>query len=89
MSDALPYSENIFEDLVPEAKSVLRRLMHNSRDEKIIRGTAVDILDRAGVKAKEAAQSAPILIKDSQVQLLVQVAAEIKRFRGSKDEDTG
>lgn len=73
--------KNLFEELVPEAKSVLRRIMHNTRDDKIAGITAKEILVMAGVKPKESAPTVPVLIKDSHVQLLVQVASEIKGAR--------
>ena len=69
---------NIFRPLVLEAKDVLRRTMLNGVDKKLAASMALEILDRAGeVKKTDNIVSRPVIIKDSQVQLLVQVAGEI------------
>lgn len=69
---------NIFRPLVPEAKDVLRRLMLNSNDKKLAGNMALEVLDRAGeTKKNDLAVTRPVIIKDSQVQLLVQVAKEV------------
>lgn len=68
---------NIFEDLVPDAKRTLRRNMLMSHDNKLAVDTAKDVLDRAGQtkKVEERAQR-PVVITNSQIQLLLQVAKE-------------
>ena len=86
---ALAADKNYFEDLVPEAKSVLRRVMPNTGDKKLAKSTAVDILEFAG-RRKEAPseQRPPVLIKDSNVQLLVTAASEIKGFREVPNDES-
>ena len=70
--------QNIFRPLVLEAKDVLRRTMLNGPDKKLAVNTALEVLDRAGeTKKTDNITSRPVIIKDSQVQLLVQVAGEI------------
>ena len=70
--------ENMFLDLVQDAKSSLRRLMLNSTNEKIIRETAESVLDRAGKTKKVSEISRPVVhITDSHIQLLVQASKEI------------
>jgi len=74
----LPTRANIFRPLVLEAKDVLRRSMLNSGDKKLAVSTALEVLDRAGeTKKTDTGISRPVIIKDSQVQLLVQVAKEV------------
>lgn len=69
---------NIFADLVPDARRTLRRVMLMSHDNKLATETAKDVLDRAGQTKKiEERQQRPIIISDSQVNLLLQVAKEI------------
>ena len=56
----------------------LRRLMLNGNDKKLAGNMALEILDRAGeTKKTDLAVTKPVIIKDSQVQLLVQVAKEV------------
>lgn len=70
--------KNIFKELVPDAKRTLRRTMLMSRDNKLALETAKDVLDRAGEtkKVEERAQRS-VVISNSQIQLLLQVAKEI------------
>jgi hypothetical protein len=69
---------NPYTPLLDEARSTLRQIMLNSKDNKIRVSTATEILDRGGETRKPSSvSSAPqILIKDSQVQLLVKAAKE-------------
>jgi len=68
---------NPYKEMAPEARSVLRRLMYNSRNEKIRKETAMDILDRAGEAGMKPENfQRPIIIKDSQVVLLLKAAQE-------------
>jgi hypothetical protein len=46
--------------------------------------TAKDVLMFAGRKPKDESPAVPILIKDSNVQLLVQVAKEIEDYERKK-----
>jgi hypothetical protein len=70
--------ENLFKPLVNDARSTLRRLMLNSRNEKIQRETAESVLDRAGETKKQDNRIATqIIIKDSQINMLAQVAKEL------------
>lgn len=70
--------DNLFRELVPDAKSTLRRLMLNSRNEKIQRETAESVLDRAGeTKKGETRAQTQIIINDSQINMLTQVAKEL------------
>ncbi len=76
-----------FDDLVPEAKSVLRRLMHNSGDVKLQKATAVDILEAAGAKKVAGSmQVVPIMIKESDVKILVSAVDEYQKFGEVPDE---
>lgn len=77
-SKQLQTGNNIFRPLVPEAKDVVRRLMLDNGDKKLAGSMALEVLDRAGETKKTSTEiSRPIIIKDSQVQLLVQVAKEL------------
>jgi len=69
---------NPYAPLLDEARSTLRQIMLNSGDNKIRVSTATEILDRGGeTKKPSSVAAAPqILIKDSQVQLLVRAAKE-------------
>lgn len=71
--------DNIFQDLIPDAKRTLRRTMLMSYDSKLALDTAKDVLDRAGQtkKVEERAQR-PVVITNSQIQLLLNVANEIE-----------
>lgn len=70
--------KNIFRPLVPEAKDVLRRLMLNGADKKLAGNMALEVLDRAGeTKKTDQEITKPVIIKNSQVQLLVQTAKEV------------
>jgi len=77
MSTDLVIKTNPYLPLVPEATAVLRQIMHTSQDEKVKMSIAKDILTGAGVTKDQTASDRPILIKDSQVQLLIQVAKEV------------
>lgn len=69
--------ENLFEPMIPEARSALRRLMLNSSNEKIVRETAESVLDRAGQTKKVEDRVQPVVnISESHVQLLVQASKE-------------
>ena len=68
---------NPYAPLLNEARSVLRRLLHNSATDKIKKEVATEILDRGGETKKLEHKMMPqIIIKDSQVQLLVKAAQE-------------
>lgn len=73
---------NLFKPLVGDAHSVLRRIMLNSRDDKLAAATAKDVLMFAGAKPKEVTPPPPVLIKDSHVQLLINVAKELQDVPG-------
>lgn len=72
-----------FEDLVGDAKAALRRALFNSPDKKTIVSVATTILEMAGQREKVRSKYAgevsrvPILIKDSNVQLLLETARHI------------
>lgn len=70
--------ENLFEPLVADARSTLRRAMLNSRDQKLSVSVAESILDRAGKgkRNNNEAGGTQIVISDSQVQLLMQAHKE-------------
>jgi hypothetical protein len=81
---------NIFKELVPDAKRTLRRTMLMSRDNKLSAETAKDVLDRAGEtkKVEERAQR-PVVITNSQINLLLEVAKEVsepEEFRNVSDD---
>ena len=68
---------NPYKEMAPDARSVLRKLMFNSRNEKIRKETAIAVLDRAGEAAQKSEDAQrPIIIKDSQVALLMRAAEE-------------
>lgn len=76
--EAVTVQENLFKPLVNDARSTLRRLMLNSRNEKIQRETAESVLDRAGeTKKADNRVATQIIIKDSQINMLAQVAKEL------------
>ena len=70
---------NPYAPLLDEARSVLRREMLNSKDSKLVIKVATEILDRGGESKKEdnSERQAPIVIRDSHVQLLVKTALEV------------
>lgn len=70
--------ENVFREMVPDARRTLRRVMLMSRDSKLAVETAKDVLDRAGEtkKVEERAQR-PVVITNSQINLMLQVAREM------------
>lgn len=70
---------NPYKPLLDEARSTLRQIMLNSKDAKIRVSTATEILDRGGETKKPTGgvgAGTQILIKDSQVQLLLKAAKE-------------
>ena len=70
---------NPYAPLLDEARSTLRQVMLNSKDTKMRVSTATEILDRGGETKKPTSGGAAgtqILIKDSQVQLLLKAAKE-------------
>jgi hypothetical protein len=70
---------NIFEPLVKDAQSTLRRLMLNSGDPKIAAKVAESILDRAGHgTARNSETKGTIVISQSEVNLLVQTQKELR-----------
>lgn len=71
-------AENLFEPLVADARSTLRRAMLNSRDQKLSVSVAESILDRAGKGKRNTGEAGgtQIVISDSQVQLLMQAHKE-------------
>lgn len=75
---AVAEQQNLFKPLVNDARSTLRRLMLNSKNEKIQRETAESVLDRAGeTKKVDNRVATQIIIKDSQINMLAQVAKEL------------
>lgn len=74
--------KNMFKPLVPDAISTLRRLMLNSRNEKIQRETAESVLDRAGATKKQETREKPsVVISDSQINVMLQAAQEVTNER--------
>lgn len=72
--------DNIFRELVPDAKRTLRRTMLMSHDSKLATDTAKDVLDRAGeTKKVEEKEKRPVVITNSQINLLYQVAREMDK----------
>jgi spore germination cell wall hydrolase CwlJ-like protein len=68
---------NEYKVLAPDARSLLRKVMLNSKNEKLAISVAESVLDRAGeTKKVETKAVQPIYITNSQVQLLAQVAKE-------------
>ncbi len=76
-SQDVAVKSNPYAPLLDEARSTLRQVMLNSGDVRVRVNTATEILDRGGEMRKTMSVTAPqILIKDSQIQLLVQAAKE-------------
>jgi len=68
--------ESLFDPLVADAVSTLRRAMLNSQDEKLAVNVAEGILDRAGQGRKSSSSGAQIVISDSNINLLLQAQKE-------------
>ena len=66
-----------FLDLLPTAMSEARRIMKTSRNEKLRWEVSRDVIEFAG--AGGGPKTAPVVINDSQVQLLLQVGREVLR----------
>ena len=80
---------NPYTEMAPAAKSALRRILLNSDDEKLVISIAEQILDREGShprrgKDNEAVSRRPIVITDSNVQLLMVAGNEVSD--GTKQE---
>lgn len=73
---------NHFKELLPEAKDELRRIMKTSPDAKLRASVAKDIVELAGAGVATPPPR-QIIINDSQIQLLVQVAREAFGAGGS------
>jgi hypothetical protein len=74
MSDLIRSSQNSLEALKGDAVESLRRVLYTSKDEKTVTKVATDILRSLSDTAEVMGR--PIVIKDSQIQILVQVARE-------------
>jgi hypothetical protein len=74
MNELMLDKVNPLEDLKSEATEVLRRALFMSRDEKTTVKLATDILNNLKDTREDA--SRPIVIKDSQIQILLQVSRE-------------
>ena len=72
---AVPEVLDPVKELKPEAIGVLRRILHTSKDEKLVAQIAQNIL--AANKPTQLDMKPQIVIKDSQVQLLVQTMREV------------
>lgn len=71
-------AENLFEPMVQEARSTLRRAMLNTRDQKLAVSVAESILDRAGhAKKKEADGGTTIVISESNINLLLEAQRDV------------
>lgn len=71
--------ENIFRELVPQAKKVLAQQMGNEKNPKLAVQVAESVLDRAGeVRKNEEREVHPIVITNSQVAILSKVAQEVE-----------
>ena len=68
----------LFDDLVESAVNRLKWIMTNSDDERTVVRIAQDLLDRAGASKKtaEQEQGTQVIIRDSDVKLLIQAARE-------------
>ena len=88
--ELVPQDKNLFKPLVPDAYRVIRRAMLNQTDAKLGVAVAQDVLDRAGETRKPQERIRPhIVIKDSQIQLLVAGMQEAKEFskRGENENE--
>ncbi len=74
MSDLIKTSQNSLEALKGDAVESLRRVLYTSKDEKTVTKVATDILRSLNETAETSGR--PIIIKDSQIQILVRVARE-------------
>lgn len=68
-----------YKELRPVAQRRLKKIMLNSGNEKLAASIAMDVLDRAGDSKAPENHSGQIVITDSQVNLLMQVAKEIEK----------
>lgn len=73
-------SRQVYKDLRPIAQRVLKRTMLTSGNEKLAVSVAQDILDRSGEsKTPESkGDGTMVLVTNSQVNLLMQVAKELE-----------
>jgi hypothetical protein len=74
MNELMLDKVNPLEDLKSDAVETLRRILYTSRDEKNVTKLATDIINNLKDTREDA--SRPIVIKDSQIQILLQVAKE-------------
>lgn len=63
-----------FQELLPDALSEARRILKMSNSEKMKWEVAKDVIELAG--AGGGPKTAPVVINDSQVQLILQARAE-------------
>lgn len=70
--------KNIYEQMAPEARDNLLRIMHGTDNEKVSKEIALEILDRAG-ETRHIEQRTGIQIKigKEQVELLMATAQEV------------
>lgn len=74
MNDLTTDKVNPLESLKTDAAESLRRILYTSKDEKVVTKVATDILNSLKDNREDSAR--PIVIKDSQIQILMQVAKE-------------
>ena len=81
-----------FEDLAKEARRVLRKLLYRGND-KMAKEVAITVLEMNGQREKVKSQYllerpvTPILIKDSNVQLLLETARHIGVYIDEEPEN--
>jgi hypothetical protein len=74
MENVPAVSKTVYDDLEEDAKAVLRRALFMSGDEKLATRVALDILKARNEGSVGSGQQ--IVIKDSQIQLLMTTARE-------------
>jgi len=68
-------ARNYFLGLLPDAMLEMKRILKMSSNEKLRKETAKEIIELAG--AGGGPKTAPVVINDSQVQLLLHVGREV------------
>lgn len=74
-AESVAGARKYFQELLPDAMNEMRRILKMSGNEKLKAEVAKEVIELAG--AGGGPKTAPVVINDSQVQLLIQVAREV------------